>query len=209
MPSSKKTTLYVGDVHAQFHHLSKLAKHTDASELVVVGDFGYGFHTTPHEPFKPKKPISFIRGNHDNPSVRTGFNWKGFSYLPDGTFKNGTLFAGGAFSIDWGERTQGKDWWPEEELSETEWEAIFKKAEGHKDEIHTVVTHDCPWSLYSYLHSSPIPSRTSRNLDALRTLLPQVNLWVFGHHHQSLNQTLGHTTFIGLDIIDTWDSLLV
>ena len=123
MPTAK--TLFVGDVHAQFHHLAKLVKHTDAHEVIVVGDFGYGFHTSPKEPFKPKKPISFIRGNHDHPEVRSNFHWKGFNYIPDGPYKEGRFFVGGAFSIDYQYRTPNKDWWAEEELSEQEWEKVF------------------------------------------------------------------------------------
>jgi Icc-related predicted phosphoesterase len=127
MAPDKKTTLFVGDVHAQFHHLSKLAKVANADEIIVVGDFGYGFHTTPKEPFKPKKPISFIRGNHDNPSVRNKFNWKGFRYIPDGHIDKGRLYVGGAFSIDWQDRTPGRDWWHDEELNDEEWDAVFAK----------------------------------------------------------------------------------
>ncbi len=54
MPTAK--TLFVGDVHAQFHHLAKLVKHTDAHEVIVVADFVYGLsYQAPKEPFKTEE----------------------------------------------------------------------------------------------------------------------------------------------------------
>jgi Icc-related predicted phosphoesterase len=209
MPPPTNSTLFVGDVHGNFKALATITKTTTAKQIIVVGDFGYGFPRTFHATFKPKTPIAFIRGNHDNPSVRKGFKWPGFSYIHDGSFKDGQFFVGGAYSIDYKQRVPGLDWWPEEELSDHEWESVFAAAHKYKAKIHTVVTHDCPWSLYPRLHAQAIDSRTARGLDELWRLLPEVKLWIFGHHHKSFRETVGNTAFIGLDLIESGDSLLV
>jgi predicted phosphodiesterase len=46
---------------------------------------------------------------------------------------------GGAVSVDKATRTEGKDWWPEEEITNAEAEAAI--AAGHAD---VIITHDCP-----------------------------------------------------------------
>jgi hypothetical protein len=49
------------------------------------------------------------------------------------------LACGGAVSLDRARRTEGLDWWPEEEISDAEEAAII--AGGHAD---VLISHDCP-----------------------------------------------------------------
>jgi hypothetical protein len=52
------------------------------------------------------------------------------------------MYIGGALSIDKAHRTEGLNWWVDEELSIQEMNSIFDKYIKEKPDI--MVTHDCP-----------------------------------------------------------------
>ncbi len=99
------------------------------------------------------------------------------------------------YSIDRMERTEGVDWFTQQELSESQLEEASRMFADRKPEI--VVSHDCPESVRPEFAILSSASRTNRGLQRLlETHSP--SLWVFGHHHISLGKRIGRTLFICL-----------
>jgi len=203
-----------GDLHGDFSFLDKTIKSLDGlgiDEVWIAGDFGYGFPGTFDQPIEtPKIRIRFIRGNHDNPNIRIYFDWdhKGFFYIPDGMIHHDTLFIGGAWSIDWQQRTPGMNWWDQEQLSMGEMDMIEEKVRRYEGAINTVITHEAPYELYKHLHPMhAFPNRTAEFLEHLRKNVlvgpKKPSLWLFGHHHKRLNVNVDGTQFICLHVMQT------
>ena len=197
----------IGDLHGDFFTLKRLIEHNPEWESVTIaGDVGVGFPGTFNPPFKPRIPVYFIRGNHDNPGYIKQLNWPGFHYIPDGEIRDGVLYIGGAFSIDYQWRTPGYTWWLDEELSKEEGDAILKMVHNYTGQIHTVVTHDAPYSLYPSLGIyDAVPSRTAYLLsDLYYNVLSgekRPSRWIFGHHHKSFVRDI----FRGMNVAQSWD----
>lgn len=218
-------TLVLGDAHGQFRLLNKLIhkrlpdRGLEYDNVLLLGDVGIGFNSKEElPPFMSEKHIYFIRGNHDNPDkVKNlpGF-WKSgnWNYVPDGTIKDGVLYVGGAWSIDWKWRTPGLDWWFNEELNDEEQDKIFQAVTDYDDEIHTVISHDAPMSLYPQLgvHNAQ-PSKTTWFLEELRQNYligpKRPSNWYFGHHHKKFSTTLGGVLYRCIDVIDRMDYELI
>lgn len=181
----------LGDLHGNFSLIPYLKKrYADHDEVIIAGDFGLGFHRDEeargYAEDETKPLIRFIRGNHDNVEVCKTFTEGGVRWIPDGTLEDGILYVGGAWSIDYGVRTPGLNWWHNEELSEQEWEGIFQNLEDRFHEVHTVISHDLPQRISSKVlpaHKPVIQTRTTTYLDMLWNRLPNVRLWLFGHYH--------------------------
>lgn len=167
--------LFLGDIHGEFHEISRLLKKYDLTDcnIIQVGDFGVGFNTF----VKEKRQLSslndtlvrrrvnlyVIRGNHDFPDYFKSdpFNLSNIHLLDDYTVleldNQKILFIGGAVSTDrnWrktknqklGDFTiRGNEyWWPNENV-------VFDvdKLNQIKD-IDIVVTHTCPSYCYPSL----------------------------------------------------------
>lgn len=182
-----KTIRFIGDVHGNFNKYFQLINQTDLS--IQVGDFGVGFVPMPNLTENNR----FIRGNHDDPSLCTTIK----NYIPDGTFEDGIMFLGGAWSIDRAWRTEGKDWWPDEELSIKELDYWIQKYDEYRPKI--MVTHDCPDVVSPMLVNTAYKTRTGQALGAMFSI-HQPKLWIFGHYHISRKIEMAGTTFICLDI---------
>lgn len=133
--------LLIGDVHGKIAQYMKLVKHEDAS--LQLGDMGVGFPSV-------DLPVLdgdhwFIRGNHDSPEAAAGHP----RYFGDwGCRKIGGVkifFVSGAYSIDRAARTEGKDWWKDEELEYGQLREMISDFILEKPEI--VATHAPPQSL--------------------------------------------------------------
>lgn len=195
---------FIGDVHGKFGPYKTLIK--DVPFSIQVGDMGVGFrHYTPmrelvtsqNPPFDAmsKGRHLFLRGNHDNPSVcRKQRYW-----IPDGTYLDDKIFCvGGAVSIDRAYRTEGLDWWADEECSRAELDAIVDRYIRLKPEI--VCTHEVPESVATELLAAFNKVKItdgSRTRQAFESMLHhhQPKYWVFGHWHQSLRFMRGRTQF--------------
>jgi predicted phosphohydrolase len=57
------------------------------------------------------------------------------------------LAVGGATSVNKDGRTEGVNWWADEELNDTEKEYILANAEEHGGCVDFVITHTCPTSI--------------------------------------------------------------
>lgn len=200
--------LFIGDVHGKFNQYHKIIE--NEPESIQVGDMGVGFYRYFGGELKPASNPSFdkmsrgnhrfIRGNHDNPQVcRNQHYW-----IPDGHVENDMMFIGGAYSIDKAYRTEGHDWWPDEELSPKEFESVLEKYKQVKPKI--MVTHDCPWYVYPYIHSHHIHDNdaiTPKYFDKF-FMAHQPEIWIHGHHHIPSDKIIEGTRFICLQELGTF-----
>ena len=101
-------------------------------------------------------------------------------------------------SLDRTFRTEGMDWWHDEELSAEELERQVTRYADIKPEV--VCTHECPESVASEVMSAYRIGRIddgSRTRKALERMLQihHPRLWVFGHWHTPMSFTRQQTTF--------------
>lgn len=198
---------FIGDIHGKFlPYLDIIEGHHNT---VQIGDYGVGFGEAGRERDEYTKEQAwarfgphgreksshhrFIRGNHDNPKAcRENPNW-----IPDGHVENDIMFIGGAYSIDKEWRTEGHDWWADEELSYNNFDLLISKAIMCKPKI--MVTHDCPEGVIPHLFKNalPIKSITQSALDIIRREV-KPELWIFGHWHEFRNEVIDNTRFVCL-----------
>ena len=204
-----KTYRFIGDVHGKYKQYKKII--AKSSGTIQVGDMGIGFRrlggardgewyaNPPHYAMLAGNH-RFIRGNHDNPTECSRHS----QWIPDGTIENGLMFVGGGVSVDRAWRTEGYDYWKDEELSQADADrmlTVFDFAEPH-----TMVTHDCPESVATEMARISLrvskldpehSSRTRQLFEAMWQKRPP-KLWVFGHWHHSFDCVLSGTRFVCL-----------
>lgn len=106
------------------------------------------------------------------------WNWHGRTWVA----------LGGGVSLDKAIRTEGRDWWPQEEISENEADGVAEDGPAH-----VMVTHDCPSGV---THSFPPPpsfwdprdlARSDRHRERLQGVAGQVRPgWLLhGHLHKA------------------------
>lgn len=212
----------VGDIHGKFNEYSfynlgvgrtrHMGDPVPPENSVQVGDFGIGFYSPYwHESVRDwmnKYPgHRFIRGNHDDPAMCKTMP----GYIADGTIENDVMYVGGAWSIDREWRTEGKDWWPDEELSIDELNKIFDLYVKHRPRV--MITHDCPTHV-SYemfiskgdglVNTPHIQTRTAQAFQAMFEEY-QPEEWYFGHWHYTRQMKLYGTKFQCLGELDYVD----
>jgi hypothetical protein len=107
------------------------------------------------------------------------------------------MLVGGAISVDRALRTEGRDWWPDEELSAVDFQELIAAYVARKPRV--MVTHDCPAEVASILLSrAPLPGprrqdMPSRTRYALQDMWSAhaPKLWLFAHYHVSFDHVLG------------------
>lgn len=195
-------TLFIGDVHGKFRRYAQII--ASRSNSIQVGDMGVGFRRPDDGRRHRNPPLGmmiagghrFIRGNHDNPGeCRRHPQW-----IPDGRIEGEMMLIGGAFSDDSHWRTEGCNWWADEELTAPDLAALVHAYTAQRPRI--LVTHDCPAvmaaRMYKLLNEAmPAPSRTQR---ALQTMFEahQPEFWLFGHYHLSTDWVAEGTRFVCL-----------
>ena len=213
-------TRIIGDIHGktydyQIHCLKHGIRHANEEyplKSIQVGDFGIGFnnqywHDELNKWMKANPSHRFIRGNHDDPAkCKTMHN-----YIEDGKIEDGLMFIGGAWSIDYGWRTAGIDWWADEELDIVTFNNLIHAYSVHKPRV--MITHDCPtsiaWELFisrgdSLAGAKQIKTRTGEALQAMWEI-HQPEMWFFGHWHNTRDITLHGTRFQCLGELDYID----
>ncbi len=202
----------IGDVHGKRLDYLKLINKANAEGLhtLQIGDlgFGYEYRRLLKDDCIDTTMNKMFMGNHDAYNMTSEL--EGFSLGDYGPIElNGValFFVRGAFSIDKQYRTIGLDWFPEEEIQESEFDAIIEAYRTAKPDL--VVTHDCPDSIGKegacfedghrhkddvikrpeVLHSfgfnpNTFSTRTQVLLERLfRIYKPKK--WVFGHYHKN------------------------
>ena len=201
----------VGDVHGRIEDYLAIVKGSERS--IQVGDMGLGFFggsisdETLIEFHKNNSNHRFIRGNHDNPLTCR----KSLGYIEDGTVENDSFLLGGAWSIDRQYRTEGENWWPDEEVAEDRLELLLATYAAAKPRV--VVTHDAPafatWNMF--IRVNPLVKQRyliwNRTTDLLQRMfeLHQPEQWYFGHWHQTKTMAIRGTEFTCLGELDYKD----
>lgn len=198
---------FIGDVHGKYRQYKAIIKGCERS--IQVGDMGVGFYkrgpdgaplALANPPFDAMYPNHrFIRGNHDNPAVCK----RQHLWIPDGTVEGDMMFIGGAWSIDRAWRTEGFDWWADEELSYQELSTLIDVYLAAKPRI--MVTHDCPKVTQQHIHSHHIENTRTNGAFQSMFELHQPELWIFGHHHTSFRRVINGTQFICLNELEYID----
>jgi hypothetical protein len=197
------STVVIGDVHGKFNAYKNIISKCDRS--IQVGDLGVGFIDPRTEIFSADSPRymmasrghRFIRGNHDNPrACRHHSQW-----IEDGSVHGEVMFIGGALSIDRAYRTEGYDWWADEELSIAELNRVASTYAAVKPRV--MITHECPESISDAIMASRhktkfnMPSRTRQAFQAMFEF-HQPDLWIHGHWHVSFDDVFDGTRFVCL-----------
>lgn len=206
--------IFIGDVHRNFKSYLSIVEHAKRESL-QLGDLGIGF---PMDRRLDKRTLSthpeainytdcrapkghlFIRGNHDNPEKCR----KHPNYIGDyGVHKEELFFVSGAWSIDRAFRTKDINWWADEELT---YQELQDAIDMYKISFPRIVaTHDCPHCINRILYPySAKKSKTSRAFDSMLDEY-RPSLWIFGHHHKSINIVYEGTRFIGLKELEILD----
>lgn len=196
----------IGDVHGKWGPYKKIIK--DSPPSIQVGDLGLGFRVMggPSDGQVRSNPPHyamiqgnhrFIRGNHDNPTAcLTQSQW-----IPDGHYENGMMFVGGAQSVDQAWRTEGYDWWKDEELSIGALNSMVDLYIERRPKI--MVTHDCPEDIAEYMavmsgrRKNDMKSRTRQAFQAMLSA-HSPDLWAFGHWHHNAAIDWNGTKFVCL-----------
>jgi predicted phosphodiesterase len=200
-------TRFIGDVHGYKNELALVLHNIpdDVTSVVQVGDMGVGMGQGDywHESLEDMlQGVNgrFIRGNHDSPSqckeMRTWIN--------DGRIENDVMFIGGAWSIDYQWRTEGLDWWRDEELSTHQFYGLISAYNYVRPRV--MVTHDCPLSVSNKLFiergksfsGAQYKTRTGSALEEMFSI-HKPSLWIFGHWHCNTDEVIDGTRFICLN----------
>lgn len=213
-------TLIIGDVHGCWEMANKtislaLGAHPDIERIIQVGDFGFFPNLYNFRPWTKEfeQECIWIDGNHDNHDIlQDGWpdplpdhmkDWvkmcERWRYNARGHVEDGILYIGGAKSIDRHHRTEGLDWWQREELSYQDQEDVLDAIE--QNDIHTVISHDCPDQVAHLLKSHHMEPDPTRNF--LAHVLDEVRpeRWFFGHHHTPWRGGYKGTELRGLDMM--------
>ena len=114
--------LIAGDLHGKWAAYTDILRSKQPTRSIQVGDFGWGF--SPNSILQDrihavltKTPgdHQYFRGNHDDPVACANHEF----CLPDVHYEadTGIMWCAGANSIDAAYRTEGLDWWADEDLS--------------------------------------------------------------------------------------------
>lgn len=192
----------IGDPHG---HVDQYKEIIDKCEFsICVGDFGFKEHwdaITPHLLDSLPHIHKCNGGNHEyGPYVKT----HPFSCGNYGWWVNHSIFTvRGAESIDKHLRTEGIDWFANEELTYQEQLEAFDEYCKVKPKI--VISHDCPQTALTTMFKMgwSYGKSQTRTMLEMMFLEHKPDLWVFGHHHQSVKMNILGTEFVCLDELET------
>ena len=121
-------------------------------------------------------------------------------------FKWNLFYVSGGASIDYNTRTNGYDWWSNEEL---DYHVLRDEVMPLYEETlpRVMITHTCPLSILDEIlgkgkgrSSFPDVSKMSEQVFEQLLGIHSPSLWVFGHHHYAFDKVINNTRFIGLNI---------
>lgn len=189
--------LFLGDTHAEWNDLWVWTHHPRPQwdAVIQVGDFGWWPKEKEYalpEDIEFPMPVYFIPGNHEdwwdlkNYETVTELR-KNLFYVPKNTtleLGGRTIYCmGGAESVDKAHRELGRDWFPEESISQRD---ILEMTPGFSD---IVVSHDAPefFNLDRILFYSKVYPEFRMSRLALNEVMDEKRpkRWFFGHHHKA------------------------
>lgn len=159
---------------------------------IQIGDFGF---IQEHEWFLKNvdhRKHKVLFGNHDHmPLVDAPHSMGHYRFIPELQM----MTIRGAYSIDKSQRTQGVDWFHDEELSMQQCEAVLTMVDQYRPKI--ILSHDCPTEIGTLITGENKKSRTDQLLQACFDR-HQPELWVHGHFHVHHEARVNGTRFLGL-----------
>ncbi len=188
----------IGDPHGKLDQYKKIISNSE--NTLSVGDLGFKNEwdeitrfVSEIDGFHKNNPGNHEYGPYvDNHKLSTG-NFQFFDALNLFTVR-------GAESIDKHLRTEGIDWFANEELNYQEQLAAFDEYCRVKPKV--VISHDCPQTVMTSLFGYTGKSQTRTMLEMMfQEHQPQ--LWVFGHHHKSKDVQINGTRFVCLNELET------
>ena len=190
--------LIIGDVHCKIKKYFELIQ--SEKESIQVGDFGFkNEHDWHLNNISPLHKVNF--GNHDYyPYLNKPHSCGNFSTVGD------IFTVRGAHSIDQYKRISGRDWFENEELNYSETNDCVDLYETTKPKI--VVAHDCPMFIATEFFNLP---RLNEFVSHTRLLLESLvqshapEIFIFGHHHKSIDVTVNGTRYICLKELETFN----
>lgn len=217
--------LIVGDVHGKIDQFWSICldywEKNPQGKVIQLGDVG--FHKSYEKLIKlfrntyaHKGLLTIVPGNHDDYArcieSRGSSKWKytGGIKIHNTTSQDDMFFQRGANSIDKHLRTEGIDWFSNEEMSYTQLGKAVDLYIESKPRI--MFSHTCPSSVKKQLFSYDESSRTEQALQVMWEL-HQPEYWFFGHFHTSRNETMvtdwdnrfSPTQFICLAELETFE----
>lgn len=184
--------ILIGDVHCKtekYHDIVILAEQSNL-ETIQIGDFGFEDEHIWHLKNVDNKKHKILFGNHDfYPLVESNHSLGHYGYIE----KHDLFYIRGAESIDRSIRTDGLDWFPEEQLNWDQSNDCLELYEQIKP--GNLITHDCPFFLYPLFGITNNPKNHTSSLLYEVFNIHKPNQWFFGHHHQSFKIQYGGTHF--------------
>lgn len=191
----------IGDVHGYISKYIGIINAVKADMTIQVGDMGVGFKDI-NLPELDKKHRFFV-GNHDNRQVANEHpNCLGdYGPLPE---NDKVFFVSGAHTpyFDRVRRTEGVDWWNDEELSYSQLMRCVDLYRECKPDV--LLCHDCPQFIRENHFGLRERTLTSQALEEMIGEHPP-KLVVFGHHHASVEFPDGpNHKFVCVDELKTY-----
>lgn len=209
--------LIVGDVHGKIDQFWSICldywSDNPQGKVIQLGDVG--FHKSYEKLIKlfrstyaHKGLLTIVPGNHDDYArcieSRGSSKWKytGGIKIHNTTSQDDMFFQRGANSIDKHLRTEGIDWFSNEEMSYTQLGKAVDLYIESKPRI--MFSHTCPSSIKKQLFGYDESSRTEQALQVMWEL-HQPEYWFFGHFHFHRNEVINGTKFICLAELQTYE----
>jgi len=206
--------LIVGDVHGKINQfLDIVSEYRErSSDLIVqLGDLGFQKQWDEVKKWCSKNNetnLRIIPGNHDDYDryfqVVVNYTWARVAPLLVNDIWIESKYFGvqGANSIDKHLRTEGKDWFSNEEMSYTQLGKAVDLYIESKPRI--MFSHTCPSSVKKQLFNYDESSRTEQALQFMFEL-HQPELHFFGHFHSHRDEVINGTRFICLAELQTFE----
>lgn len=185
----------IGDVHGKLTYYKNIIDKCDRS--IQLGDFGFKREHDWHIKNIDGTKHKLLFGNHDYYPYLYKIHSLGDYAIVDDYI----MCIRGAHSIDKWHRLEGRDWFREEELEYAKWFEIIDKIKEVKPAV--IISHDCPQIIREMQFNIYDKSRTSDGLQAC-FIEHQPELWLFGHHHMTIDVRVKGTRFICLNELETY-----
>lgn len=186
----------IADVHGCNDQYLEITKNCDYS--IQLGDMGFSYDHL--DQLNPENHKMFA-GNHEH-FEKLKHNPPKHYLGRFGSYELGGIkffWIGGAYSVDKKYRIEGRDWFPDEELSFAEQKACHEMYMDIKPDL--VLSHDCPESVKHYFITNDWklePSTTNLMLQVFFHI-HKPKLWCHGHHHVNYRVEYEGTQFICLN----------
>ncbi len=204
--------LILGDIHGQWlcadQTIDKAMSHEGNFDAIFcVGDVGHYWTTKKEDIWTTKYdiPIYWLDGNHEcYPNMDL---WKenkyGRTYIPRGSAHEiadlKILTCGGASSVDKAWRTQGVDWWPEEDITYRD----IERGLSHEGPFDILLSHERPENYGWPFDFKDLRCGVSNRL-ALEAMVNEykINMVFHGHYHVEHIGIFNGVTVVSCPIIN-------